>query len=240
MTRFVYPQGKAGWLALALLTGGIVHPLLTGASPVLSGKALAQPPSSSTSTSTAMPAPGTAASPAERAEAWRAQILARPLFSPSRRPAPSADKLDGVPRLSGIIEGTGPLRAIFMVPGHDRGIVVPLGGHIGPWHVTGIEKGRVRVRDAQGEKVLAPDRDREGNGPSPGDRFAPPSGGGSTPTLDFAPPANPDAVAPDQPSSGQSTLQSPPPGPAPLPSPPSDPAAPNPAPIDQVPSGMPQ
>ncbi|NVN42436.1 hypothetical protein HW537_00815 [Asaia siamensis] len=136
--------------------------------------------------------PGLAApqAPVETPLTRQEQILARPLFTPTRRPPPSTAITTGTPRLSAIIDGTGPQRAIFMLPGRDRGVVVPVNGVIGAWQVTGIENGAVRIRDGHGERVLRPDRERaEHAAPNPLP-FAPSSQPAPRPEPDFAPPAS--------------------------------------------------
>ncbi|WP_336946257.1 hypothetical protein [Asaia sp. HN010] len=122
-------------------------------------------------------------------------ILARPLFTSTRRPPPSNAIVAGTPRLSAIIDGTGQQRAIFMLPGRERGVIVPVNGVIGAWQVIGIEHGAVRIRDGHGERLLRPDRERPGREPIDPDAadqlpFAPASQAPQRPEPDFAPPAS--------------------------------------------------
>ncbi|WP_342629383.1 hypothetical protein AAC691_06420 [Nguyenibacter vanlangensis] len=119
------------------------------------------------------PAPGGQGLPdAARIDAWRQTVLARPLFSPSRRPATAQGAAAGTPRLAGIVVSGGRRHAIFMIPGQDRGQVADIGATVGPWRVVAIEGGAVRVRGAGGEQSLRPDRDRGADlrpaGPSSG------------------------------------------------------------------------
>ncbi|MFW7269014.1 hypothetical protein ACMAUO_13730 [Gluconacetobacter sp. Hr-1-5] len=95
-----------------------------------------------------------------RIDSWQQTILARPLFSPTRRPADMPGTGDTTPRLTGIVVGSGRRRAIFMIPGQDRGQIADVGDLIGPWRIVAIENGTIRVRDMAGEHVMRPDRDR--------------------------------------------------------------------------------
>jgi len=136
------------------------------------------------------PALAASQNPIEQPLARQTQILARPLFTPTRRPPPSTALMTGTPRLSAIIDGTGQQRAIFMLPGHDRGVIVPVNGVIGAWQVIGIDNGAVRIRDGRGERLLHPDRER--TDPATPDQlpFAPSSQPAQRPEPDFAPPAS--------------------------------------------------
>lgn len=102
-----------------------------------------------------------------RIDSWQQTILARPLFSPTRRPTDRPDTGDATPRLTGIVVGSGRRRAIFMIPGQDRGRIADVGDLIGPWRIVAIENGTIRVRDETGEHVMHPDRDRRSAPPTP-------------------------------------------------------------------------
>lgn len=131
---------------------------------------------------------------------WQQQSLARPLFSPSRRPAPSMAVLSGTPRLSAIIDHDGHGSAIFMIPGRERGLIVPLGGTIGAWQLMGIAGNTVTIRENGRDRVLRPDRDRHAAQPA----SSPPSANSLAPTdsAGFAPPASSDPATFDNASSG--------------------------------------
>lgn len=138
---------------------------------------------------------------------WQQQSLARPLFSPSRRPAPSTAVLSGTPRLSAIIDHDGHGSAIFMIPGRERGLIVPVGGTIGAWHLKAIAGNTVTIRENGRDSVLRPDRDRHAappssdssssvSAPAPADNLAPTDSSG------FAPPASSDSAPLDNAPSG--------------------------------------
>lgn len=91
---------------------------------------------------------------------WQQTILARPLFSPTRRPAEMQPTGDTSPRLTGIVVSNGRRRAIFMIPGQARGRIADVGNIVGPWQIIAIENGAIRVRSAAGEQSMRPDRDR--------------------------------------------------------------------------------
>ncbi|GBQ89366.1 hypothetical protein AA13595_2625 [Gluconacetobacter johannae DSM 13595] len=109
---------------------------------------------------------------AARIADWQAVILARPLFSRTRRPEAAPDVSASVPRLAGIVVSLGRRRAIFMTPGAGRGQVVDAGATVGPWRVLAIGVDSVRVTGAGGAQTLRPDRDRSADGkagaPPPG------------------------------------------------------------------------
>ncbi|GAA4477709.1 general secretion pathway protein GspN [Gluconacetobacter asukensis] len=93
-------------------------------------------------------------------DSWQQTILARPLFSPIRRPAEMQAMGDTTPRLTGIVVSRGRRRAIFMIPGQARGRIADVGETVGPWQIIAIENGAIRVRGAAGEQAMRPDRDR--------------------------------------------------------------------------------
>lgn len=87
-------------------------------------------------------------------------VLARPLFSPGRRPAPPTDAAaggasDSLPRLAGVIVGPGGGRAIF-APAEGHTLVVPEGGHVGRYVVRAIAPGQVTLSDAEKQLVIRP------------------------------------------------------------------------------------
>jgi hypothetical protein len=127
-----------------------------------------------------LPAPATPASmPAVDADdAGRrvAEVLARPLFSPGRRPAAEAAAappaaVAPLPRMTGVIVTPAGRRAIF-VNGAGKPIVVTEGERIGAYAVQSIEAGRVTLAGPDGQRVVAPAFD-----PKPAARAAGPAPG---------------------------------------------------------------
>ena len=92
---------------------------------------------------------------------WVATILARPLFSPDRRPpseAPAARASGapaGLPRLAGVVVGPFGRSAIF-VPEGSKPMVVTEGGRVDAWTVRSIEVGTVQVSGPGGARTLHP------------------------------------------------------------------------------------
>lgn len=93
---------------------------------------------------------------------WIAQSLARPLFSPDRRPLPDAagPGLSGPPRLSGIMITPAGRSAIFVVG--ERQLVVPVGGVIGAFTVRSIDEQQVLLSGPAGPLLLRPSFSPEG------------------------------------------------------------------------------
>jgi hypothetical protein len=92
---------------------------------------------------------------------WIAAILARPVFSPDRRPAADIASTPGVrlpealPRLSGVLVGPFGRSAIFAVDGR-KPLVVDEGGRIDAWTVGTIEADTVQVSGPGGARTLHP------------------------------------------------------------------------------------
>jgi hypothetical protein len=92
---------------------------------------------------------------------WVATILARPLFTPDRRPPTDAviargDHMpDGLPRLSGVLVGPFGRRAIFAGE-NGKPAAVSEGGHIAAWTVLLIEAGAVQVAGPGGSRTVRP------------------------------------------------------------------------------------
>lgn len=91
---------------------------------------------------------------------WTSEVLARPLFSPDRRPAATgvADagaNLPGLPRLTGILVGPFGRRAIFAAP-DSKPIVVSEGDLVATYRITGIDTEQVRLTGPQGARVMRP------------------------------------------------------------------------------------
>jgi hypothetical protein len=142
--------GRAGLAALALGLCGLIGLELAGRD----GGADA----SLVQTAPIMPAgtPIAAVGPSTRGEVRLGAVLARPLFSPDRRPAASsgARSVSGLPRLSGIIVTGGRKVAIFAAPG--KPIVAEEGLRIGVYDVTAISNSGVTVAGPEGTTVLRP------------------------------------------------------------------------------------
>ncbi len=91
---------------------------------------------------------------------WASAVLARPLFSPGRRPDAAASQtgehLD-LPRLSGIIVMASERRAIFASAGNGApAIIVSEGGTVGGWQVEAVHPGDVQVAGPNGRRTLRP------------------------------------------------------------------------------------
>ncbi len=123
------------------------------------------------------PAAPTSAPVAEADDAGRrvAEVLARPLFSPGRRPAAQAAGPAAatavLPRMTGVIVTPAGRRAIF-VNGAGKPTVVTEGGRIGAYAVQSIEAGRVTLAGPDGQRVVATTFD-----PKPAPRTASPAPG---------------------------------------------------------------
>jgi len=111
-----------------------------------------------------LPAPAAPASTpaADADDAGRrvAEVLARPLFSPGRRPAAQAAAappaaVAPLPRMTGVIVTPAGRRAIF-ANGAGKAVVVMEGGRIGAYAVQSIEAGRVTLAGPDGQRVVAP------------------------------------------------------------------------------------
>ena len=109
------------------------------------------------------------ASPAkdvDRTQEWVATVLARPLFSPDRRPAMEATAaattgLPGLPRLAGIMVGPFGRSAIFA--GDRKPIVVQEGARIDAYTVKAIDAAQVRLLGPDGMRVLYPTFQQSGS-----------------------------------------------------------------------------
>jgi hypothetical protein len=110
---------------------------------------------------------------ADNVQAWVSPILARPLFSPNRRPAADRDNvtaagLPSVPRLTGILVGPFGRSAIFAGKG-SKPIVLGEGGRIDAYTVQSIDATQVRLDGPNGVHRLQPAFDtveREVSGPT--------------------------------------------------------------------------
>jgi hypothetical protein len=97
---------------------------------------------------------------ADDVQAWVGPILARPLFSPDRRPAAdmATTAVAGVaslPRLTGILVGPFGRSAIFASKG-SKPIVLGEGGRIDTYTVRSIDAAQVRLDGPNGVQRLRP------------------------------------------------------------------------------------
>jgi hypothetical protein len=98
----------------------------------------------------------------DHTDEWVAAILARPLFSPDRRPpseaavaAAGSQTSEGLPRLTGVIVSPAGRSAIFANEG-GRPLVVTEGGRVNAWMVRAIDIGTVQVSGPGGARDLHP------------------------------------------------------------------------------------
>jgi hypothetical protein len=115
----------------------------------------------------AAPRPGVAPAPlrqpVENVESLIATTLARPLFSPTRRPSGKSDDAGGSAglgdsRLTGIVTLPHHGIAIFAVPGANP-LVVSEGDSVSGWRVDSINPEEVAVTGPEGSKTLRPKSD---------------------------------------------------------------------------------
>jgi hypothetical protein len=112
--------------------------------------------------------PRAAASPASNADrgptdaalqSWSATILARPLFSPSRRPAIgnvlAATPAAALPRLSGVLVSASGKLAIFAGPA-GKPAILQVGDRLGRFVVRAISDGEVTLDGPGGRQLLHP------------------------------------------------------------------------------------
>jgi hypothetical protein len=92
---------------------------------------------------------------------WVATILARPLFSPDRRPPSEGSAAagnpipDDLPRLAGVIVGPFDRSAIFAIDG-GKPVVLREGGRLNAWTVRLIRAGEVEVEGPGGTRTVHP------------------------------------------------------------------------------------
>jgi hypothetical protein len=123
-------------------------------------------------------APATRRKPTPRIDELQMTVLARPLFSSTRRPPQSAPSeaatdsdLAGT-RLTGIVTQPGRRLAIFAVKG-DKPLRVAEGDDVSGWRIESITPREVSLSGPSGTKTLQPKND-PGLAPPPGQ---PPTGG---------------------------------------------------------------
>jgi hypothetical protein len=102
-------------------------------------------------------APAARGEPSESRDERLGIILARPLFSPDRRPAASgARSVSGLPRLAGIVVTGSRKVAIFAAPSGGKPVVADEGGRLGAYDVRAINEDGVTVVGPEGALVLRP------------------------------------------------------------------------------------
>jgi hypothetical protein len=138
-------------LAIAGLATTLAWELGAVASP---GAQIAPRPRAAVATAPAAAAP-------DHTREWIVAILARPVFSPDRRPvaamasATGGRRPEGLPRLSGVLVGPFGRSAIFAADG-GKPLVVNEGGRIGAWTVRTIDVGTVEVSGPGGAHTMHP------------------------------------------------------------------------------------
>jgi hypothetical protein len=92
---------------------------------------------------------------------WLATVLARPLFSPDRRPPSESSVVegnpipDGLPRLAGVMVGPFGRSAIFAIDGGTP-VVLREGGRVNAWTVRLIRAGEVELEGPGGTRTVHP------------------------------------------------------------------------------------
>jgi hypothetical protein len=90
----------------------------------------------------------------DRLAQWLNDILARPLFSPTRRPVETT--VSGLPRLTGIVVTGSERIAIFAGPANEHPIVAQAGAHVGAYEVQTIADAGVTVVGPGGTTLIKP------------------------------------------------------------------------------------
>jgi hypothetical protein len=170
--------GRAGWIglmALGLVLSGTIAFEIAGphSQPSFQPAAIVAPVRDVQ--------PGPAQAPDQHGP-WLNDILARPLFSPDRRPAGTGD-VRGLPRLTGIIVSDSRRIAIFASGSDDHPIVREAGTRIGVYEIRAIDDTGVTVSGPAGTTIIRPLFD---SGAPPVKRAPPPA----------APPPAPPRVPP--------------------------------------------
>jgi hypothetical protein len=87
-------------------------------------------------------------------------ILARPVFSPGRRPTDvGSHSVAGLARLTGIVVTGSRKMAIFAGPAGGKPIVVEEGAHINAYELRAITESNVTVLGPEGTTVITPNFD---------------------------------------------------------------------------------
>lgn len=112
----------------------------------------------------------------ERQRAVRVtEVLARPLFSPNRRPLASVGKTqNGLSRLTGVVITDGRKLAIFAPASGGRPVVAEEGSHLGVYEIRTITGQGVTVAGPEGVLMIRPVFDPAEPKPAPPARPEPP------------------------------------------------------------------
>jgi len=230
------------FLLLGLLAAALSGVILLGLDPGVDEAGLPQPaPRRAAPSAAGGAAAGAAETPSGQLDGWVSTVLARPLLSPDRRPAPPGDAAApaagaALPRLTGTLVTPSGRSAIFA--GGAAPLVLQEGGRVGAFTVMRIEAGQVMLAGPDGVRVLGPRFDPER-------RAAPPAEGAAAPPAPLPPPSQAPGAGPaaGRPPAGLPPIPggaAPPPGaPAIVPSPGEGGAAEGAAPFEQnaAPSG---
>jgi hypothetical protein len=90
----------------------------------------------------------------DRRAEWLNEIMARPLFSPTRRPVETT--VSGLPRLTGIVVAGSERVAIFAAPASEHPIVAHAGTRVGAYEVQTIADDGVTVVGPGGTTLIRP------------------------------------------------------------------------------------
>jgi hypothetical protein len=146
---------RAGMLTLAGISAVLAGIIVIELRPGTPGESTAQAVLPGRTSAPAGPAVGDGVP-----EEWIATALARPLFSPTRRPpAQTTARVSGpvgLPRLTGVMTGPFGQRAIFAGPDGGKPLVVETGDNVGDYRVQGIENGLVTLNGPDGTRRLRP------------------------------------------------------------------------------------
>ena len=161
---------------LASCLAGIVALELTGGMP--DSGAVTLPRTSTPTPASARPA----ISGPERVASWADTVLARPLFSPTRRPPPVAagpaaapEAAAVLPRMTGVLVTPTLRRAIFAGP-DGTSLVVPEGGRLGAFTVVSVRPGQAVVSGPDGQRTVSPAFDPNAPAPTTAAAAPPPPG----------------------------------------------------------------
>lgn len=177
MTRSMQSRGLLAPVVLVLVAAALVAVIWLELHSHFRDSGTMTPPSAAVLPT--VPAGHPAAPDPGRIAQWAAAILARPLFSPDRRPpgvavadAPVA-VAPSLPRVAGIVVTPAGRRAIFAEKG-TKPLVLGEGGQVGGFTVQSIQAGQVTVRGPEGVRVLSPTFDPDAPAPPPPGAAPPP------------------------------------------------------------------
>ena len=159
------PGGMTGLSAVVLLLSGTIAyevfgrdaaPMGQSAGPGRPAVAIA-PNTRATNTRAAGPQSDPAAGPQSDIDARVGEVLARPVFSPDRRPVATGTRsAAGLTRLTGIVITGSRKVAIFAAQAGGRPVVAEEGSHISAYELKAISDTGVTVVGPTGTMVMAP------------------------------------------------------------------------------------